>query len=120
VILLLLQAIVKDLLYYLWEIDPIAWPFGPISLMQTMILSAVVVVAWLFAAFSVWMEHEGLGPFAIVAIVILLIWAIFRAVFGLLLPIDFGDLPLDLDTWLMVINYAVAGLFFLIVAIAEN
>ncbi|UCH05576.1 MAG: hypothetical protein JSW05_05275, partial [Candidatus Thorarchaeota archaeon] len=120
VILLLLQAVVKDLLYYLWGIDPIAWPFGPISLMQTTILSAVVVVAWLFAAFSVWMEREGIGPVALVAVLMFAIWAIFNAAFGLLLPIDFGDLPLELDTWLMVINYAVAGIFFLVAAIAEN
>jgi hypothetical protein len=120
VILLLLQAVVKDLLYYLWEIDPVAWPFGPMSLMQTTILSAVVVVAWLFAAFSVWMEREGLGPIALVAVLIFVIWATFNAAFGILLPIDFGDLPLDLDTWLLIINYVLAGILFLIAATTKK
>jgi hypothetical protein len=120
VVFLLLQAVVKDLLYYLWEIDPIAWPFGPISPIQTTVLSSVIVVAWLFAALSVWMEREGFGPFALVAVLVFVIWAIFNAAFGLLLPIDFGDLPLDLDTWLGIINYAVAGIFFLAAAISEE
>jgi hypothetical protein len=120
VLFLFLQAAVKDLLYYLWEVDPIAWPFGPISLMQTTILSAVIVVAWLFAALSIWMEREGFGPFALVAVLVFVIWAIFNATFGILLPIDFGDLPLDLDTWLWIINYAVVGIFFLVAASTEK
>jgi len=120
VIFLLLQAVVKDLLYYLWEIDPIAWPFGPISLMQTTVLSAVIAFAWLLAALSVWMEREGHGPIALIAVLVFVIWATFNAAFGLLLPIDFGDLPLDLDTWLWIINYAVVGIFFLVAAITED
>jgi hypothetical protein len=115
-----MQAIVKDLLYYLWRIDPIEWPFGPISLMQTTILSIIIVIAWLLVGFSVWMERESLGPFALIAIVVFIVWAGFNAVFGLVIPIDFGDLPLDLDTWLGIINYAIVGIFFIVAARIEN
>lgn len=119
-VFLFLQAIVKDLLYYLWRIDPFVFPFGPISIVQTTVLALVVVVAWLLVGVSVWMERESFGPFALIAFVVFMIWVGFNAVFGLLIPIDFGDLPLDLDTWLTIINYAIAGIFFVDAARIEN
>jgi len=44
-ILLFLQAVVQDFMHYLWRIDGFAYPFGPISVWQTKVLSVIIVVA---------------------------------------------------------------------------
>ena len=66
------------------------------------------------------MERETFGPFALIAFIVFMIWVGFNATFGLVIPIDFGDLPLDLDTWLGIINYAIVGIYFIVAAQVEN
>ncbi|MFX0044511.1 MAG: hypothetical protein ACFE8Z_01565 [Candidatus Hermodarchaeota archaeon] len=110
-VFLFLQGTVQNLLFYVWYLNPIAYPdLGPDMLLQTTILPVIILVAWLLAGAAAWTLSEEFSRFAMIAALVFIVWALFKVIYDLILPTGW---PPEIEWLLRIINYLVVGLYFL-------